>query len=218
MSDLSVSGLTYTRSDFPLFSGLEFTLSRGEILQVAGQNGAGKTTLLRILAGLMLADEGQILWSGESILENRIGYQSDLAYLGHHNGIKEDSTVLENLQLAQSLFFAQGRISITQALETVKLSGFEYRLCRTLSAGQKRRVALARVLISPARLWILDEPFTAIDQAGVSELEQLTQAHASTGGMVILTSHHALGLSDFRVINLSDDRQDEQSLLQEAQA
>lgn len=204
MPGLVVNGVTYSRTDDPLFTDLSFSVASGDVLQIAGRNGAGKTTLLRILSGLMLADEGNISWDNENIHFDRIAYQSDLAYLGHHNGLKEDSTVLENLTLASALNASGVTLSIKTALQKVHLSGFEDRLCRSLSAGQKRRVALARVLISPARLWILDEPFTAIDQIGITELEQLTHEHAQNNGMVILTSHHALSIPNLRVINLSE--------------
>ncbi len=199
---LVAKDLEYARNDLQLFSGLNFELGPGDVLQIEGRNGSGKTTLLRILCGLIQADKGQILWCGQDIQEDRFDYSINTSYIGHHDGLKGDCTPLENLALSLALSAAEKNLSPHDALEKVGLKGFDHQLCRTLSAGQRRRVALARLLISPTRLWILDEPFTAIDQKGIGELEQMIADHAKSGGMVILTSHHTINLPgvDFKTL------------------
>ena len=201
---LVAKDLEYRRDDRVLFSELNLEIQPGQAIQIEGSNGSGKTTLLRILCGLIMPDHGHIFWGDEDIQHNRHDYVKNLAYIGHHNGIKEDSTALENLILSRALSGTDARMSPNQALLSVGLRGYDHQLCRTLSAGQKRRVALARLLINPSMLWILDEPFTAIDQTGMEELEAIITEHVSAGGMVILTSHHKLNLTDLSSINLSN--------------
>lgn len=191
---LSVEKLSCRRDERVLFDQLSFSLDPGEILQVEGPNGSGKTTLLRIVSGLSSAYRGDIFWQGEAINKVRQAFRAELHYLGHLPGVKAALTPLENLRWSATLELPNHDDLIMQALEKVGLFGFEESPCFTLSAGQQRRVALARLYLSDARLWILDEPFTAIDRYGVAELEQLLYQHAEQGGSVLLTTHHNLHL------------------------
>ncbi len=190
---LSAQGLCCVRHDRRLFDALSFTLRDGEILQVEGANGSGKTSLLRMLCGLVQPDEGAILWDGADIQDARAEFLADVIYIGHAHGVKEELTARENLRFAQALGPA-GHTSIETALDRVGLYGYEDVPARALSAGQRRRVALARLLVRAARLWILDEPFTALDRAGRELVEALLAAHIEGGGLAVLTTHqpHAL--------------------------
>lgn len=192
---LEARQLTCVRSGRTLFRELEFGLAAGEIVQVEGDNGAGKTSLLRILCGLTLPRDGGVYWLGTAIHGCRAEYHRNLLYSGHYPGIKEELTPLENLRFFHALGGHRGGSEqLEEALDTVGLYGFEDVPVRTLSAGQRRRVALARLWLADARLWILDEPFTAIDRQGIARLETRLAEHAAGGGMVILTSHQPLHL------------------------
>lgn len=202
---LHVENLFCERDERILFEDLSFTLNAGEVIQIEGQNGSGKTTLLRILSGLSSNFEGDIYWQSEPIAEVRDQFLSDLLYFGHHPGVKAILTPEENLQWYAAMHPGIDESKIALALEKVGLSGFEDVPCHTLSAGQNRRVSLARLYLSKARLWILDEPFTAIDKRGVAEKERLMLDHAEQGGSVILTTHHELGVSNqVRSLNLDE--------------
>jgi len=193
---LEVRNLACSREDRELFSSLNFRLSSGHAIQIEGPNGSGKTTLLRMLCGLRLPDEGEILWNGRDISEERSAFLSNLSYIGHAHGVKGELTPLENLRVSQAMAARNNSLSLDEALERVGLFGFEDAPSRTLSAGQRRRVALARLLINPTPLWILDEPFTAIDIQGQKQIETMITDHVLNGGMAILTSHHPLDLSE----------------------
>lgn len=193
--------LTCIRDQRILFDKLHVKLDTGEILQIDGINGAGKTSLLRILCGLLPPQEGNIYWRGEEIERCRPVYYRDLLYIGHSPGIKEELTAQENLSFYQSLGRQQGEID--EALDQVGLYGFEDVPVRHMSAGQKRRVALARLWLSAVALWILDEPLTAIDRQGVVNLENRMQQHIDEGGSVILTSHQSLTLSSVEHLRLA---------------
>jgi heme exporter protein A len=185
--------LSCIRDDRVLFKELNFTLHSGQVLFLEGENGSGKTTLLRILCGFREADAGQVLWRGEVIDDSR--YYADMAYVGHLDGIKKELTVLENLNISLALG-RPGRFSIAEALERVQLAGYDDVPAQSLSAGQKRRLSLARLLITDNRLWILDEPFTSLDKAGIALIESLMREHCAEGGMIVLTSHHDIDLHD----------------------
>jgi len=189
---LEVKDLQCIRDDRILFNHLSFSLARGQILQVEGRNGSGKTSLLRMLCGLALPNEGEIYWKNQNIQEIKSDYWATLAYIGHTSGLKADLTPLENLAIAQALSFFPTSLALEEALIQVGLSGFEEVPTRMLSAGQQRRVALARLLINQSQLWILDEPFTALDKIAIQMVEKLMMTHAQQGGMILLTSHHAL--------------------------
>ena len=198
---LSVEELSCTRDERVLFEDLRFTVSSGELVQIEGHNGAGKTTLLRILAGLGRADEGRVCWLDEDIESAREDYHQELLFLGHQTGVKRELTAYENLAYFQSMHLCNeesdlngepqvsGKDSLWQALAQVGLAGREDVPAGQLSAGQQRRVALARLWLSNHKLWILDEPLTAIDKQGVKVLEGLFLAHAKRGGIVVLTTH-----------------------------
>ena len=191
---LTLRQLRCVRDDRVLFSELTLDLAPGEIVQVAGPNGSGKTTLLRIVSGISLDFEGEIAWSGVAVEQNRRAYQRDLLFIGHQAGIKAALTPEENLRAIMGMHGRFRQEDIHEALCKVDLYGFEDVPCHQLSAGQQRRVALARLYLSRQRLWILDEPFTAIDRVGVKALELLLIRHAQRGGMVMLTTHHELGI------------------------
>lgn len=191
----SVSGLSFTRNDELLFAGLEFHLASGEVLLVEGQNGSGKTTLLRTLCGLAMPSDGEIRWCGRDIRETRPEFFADLAYVGHCAGLKGELTPVENLAFTQAMQYAKPDVAPMDALVRLGLpENCEWVPSRCLSAGQQRRVALARLLVTRARLWILDEPFTALDLAGRRQIEVMLAEHAAGGGIAILTTHHALQL------------------------
>ncbi len=186
--------LQCVRDDRVLFENFGFTLNSGQALLIEGPNGSGKTSLLRLLCGFRLADAGKILWCGEST-ENNAQYFTEMAYVGHLDGIKKELTVEENLKLAQSMTLAS-TLSIEQALLKVRMGGYEDMLVGSLSAGQKRRIAFARLLVTRNRLWILDEPYTALDKSGIVLFEGLMTEHVNNGGMMVLTSHHDVVLPD----------------------
>ncbi|MFW2971398.1 cytochrome c biogenesis heme-transporting ATPase CcmA [Serratia marcescens] len=189
---LEAKSLSCVRDERILFSELSFSVQPGDIIQVEGPNGAGKTSLLRILAGLARPDGGEVCWRGRNTLRDRENYQQDLLFIGHQPGIKAVLTPFENLQFYQAVRGAAEHQAIWRALEQVGLVGYEDLPVAQLSAGQQRRVALARLWLSAAPLWILDEPLTAIDKQGVAELISLFEQHAQRGGMVLLTTHQDL--------------------------
>ncbi|ABU72084.1 MULTISPECIES: cytochrome c biogenesis heme-transporting ATPase CcmA [Vibrio] len=187
---LEVSNLTAIRDDRVLFENLQFEIKPGELVQIEGRNGTGKTTLLRIVTGLGDREEGIIKWKGEEVEKSRDVFHQDLLFLGHQTGVKRELTALENLRFYQSIHNNRSsEEEIFAALAQVGLAGREDVPVAQLSAGQQRRVALARLWLSNQILWILDEPLTAIDKQGVKVLESLFASHADNGGIVVLTTH-----------------------------
>lgn len=190
---LQARSLACERDDRWLFRNLNLDIGAGEIVRVEGPNGSGKTTLLKILSGQLADYEGELFWDQRPMREMREAFLSNLLYLGHAPGVKAALTPLENLAWYQAL---AGQVrdekARYQALEEVGLFGFEDVPAGQLSAGQQRRVALARLVLIPRPLWVLDEPFTAIDRDGVAALEQRLVAHARAGGCVLVTTHHEL--------------------------
>ncbi|WP_425928511.1 cytochrome c biogenesis heme-transporting ATPase CcmA [Pseudomonas sp. NyZ201] len=201
---LQAVGLACERDWRMLFEHLELQVTAGDMLQISGPNGSGKTSLLRLLAGLMQPTQGQILLNGQPLAEQGAELARSLVWIGHAAGIKDLLTPEENLTWLCALHRPASREAIWRALEAVGLRGFEDVPCHTLSAGQQRRVALARLYLDSPPLWILDEPFTALDKQGVAQLEAHLARHCDQGGMVVLTTHHTLERtpSGYRDINL----------------
>lgn len=187
---LIVSNLECARGDRTLFSQLNFQVEPEDLLLVHGQNGSGKTTLLRTLCGLVLPVMGEVYWQGNEIRKFGEDYFKDLLYLGHHAALKEEFSALENLRTTLKLAgHPVADDAIDGALAKMGLAGREDLPTKVLSQGQKRRVALARLLLSRAKLWILDEPFTALDVKAVAYLQTVISEHLHQGGLVILTTH-----------------------------
>lgn len=187
---LTANDLCCIRGNQTLFTGLSLQLDAGQWLYLQGENGAGKTSLLRILAGLTLPAEGTVAWQGQPITKHRSDYHRDLLYLGHHASLKEDLTLTENLR---SLMIMDGvdanDAAIRDALTRMGLAKRQHLPARVLSAGQKRRGLLTRLLLRPAKLWILDEPFNALDVKAIADLQTCLKEHLAQGGMIVLTSH-----------------------------
>lgn len=201
---LEVSNLACSRGDHRLFSGLSFTLQPGEIMQVQGENGSGKTSLLRTLCGFLLPDEGDILWRGESTRDLAEDYCAEMLYLGHLNAIKDELSALENLRISAGLSGVElDEKEAIAALRRMGLKGRELLPTKVLSQGQRRRVALARMLVTDAKLWILDEPLTALDVGAVALIESLLAEHLAREGMVIFTTHQPLRVTGREMRSLS---------------
>jgi len=200
---LEVVNLACKRGGRRLFSGLSFDLEAGTLLHVRGRNGSGKTTLLRALCGLLTPDEGEIRWNGENTRNLGDDYHADLLYFGHLNGIKGDLTGIENLRVSSVLDGDDvDDERLWSALEQMGVEGFEDLPTKLLSQGQKKRVALARLLISAAPLWILDEPFTALDLDAVDQLQMLVANQIANDGIVILTTHQEVPLTSGQIRRL----------------
>ncbi|MDH4234248.1 MAG: cytochrome c biogenesis heme-transporting ATPase CcmA [Gallionella sp.] len=201
---LEVSNLACSRGDHRLFSGLSFSLHPGQIMQVQGANGSGKTSLLRTLCGFLMPDEGDIAWCGESIGELDEDYYSEMLYLGHLNAIKDELSALENLRISAGLSGVElDEKDAMNALRRMGLRRKEMLPTKVLSQGQRRRVALARLLVSDAKLWILDEPLTALDVGAVALIESLLAGHLAKQGMVIFTTHQPLQVAGVEMRSLS---------------
>ncbi len=201
---LELHNLACERDERFLFAQLNASFYAGQVVQILGPNGSGKTTLLRILAGVSRDYQGEIRWCGQLITQVAWEFASESLYLGHLPGVKKSLTPLENLRWYAAL---QGGVSDEQlllALEHVNLAGYEDTPSYQLSAGQLRRVALARLRFSKARVWILDEPFTALDKAGVAQLEKQLSDHAEAGGLVLVTSHQDILFPQLQSLNLQD--------------
>lgn len=197
---LKVNNLACLRDDRLLFHHLNFVLNPGEILHVHGANGVGKSSLLRILCGLLEPAEGEIFWQGNLSSADPNEFHRAIGYLGHKLGLKERLTVAENVKLFES---GKPQFDTFKALERMGVMKLKDHAVETLSAGQKQRVALARLLAKNCKLWLLDEPFTAVDSAGIADLESVLQEHVKEGGMVVLTSHQPIKLSDLSIQTLS---------------
>lgn len=193
---LRVSNLSCSRGHKPLFTDVSFELQAGQALHLEGDNGVGKTSLLRIVCGLSPADAGEVCWHDQTIQKNAAAFRSSLFYLGHGLSLKEELSALENLMSDAAV---SGRtLSEPQALVALArmgLRGREHLPLRVMSQGQKRRTALARLLASQAPLWVLDEPFVALDTKAIDGLRGLLAEHVAQGGMVLFTSHQPVVLS-----------------------
>lgn len=201
----TVKGLSCVRGDKILFAGLSFELGAGEALHIRGPNGLGKTTLLRALCGLSRPTRGDIRWGGIKVSDLAEEYTADVAYVGHLNGVQGELTASENLKMADRIFGRGVRVAsgVKDALARVGLTGLSDRPARYLSQGQKRRLALARLLVLRRPFWILDEPFTALDAASVLRLSSLIGEHTSAGGLALIVSHQAFDLPGVRDFELA---------------
>ena len=186
---LSARGLRFTRNDNPVFGPLDFAVNGGEALLVRGGNGSGKTTLLRVLAGLLRADAGTVEIEGEPT-RTQLRARA-LAYLGHLPALKADLGVLENLRFLCGLHGLRRGQAPESALAAVGLAGYEDTPVRQLSAGQKKRLSLARMWLTPVPLWLLDEPYANLDLQGIELVNRLVQAHLRDGGAAVVTTHGA---------------------------
>ena len=192
---LTVSQLSCSRGNKPLFADVSFTLQAGQALHLEGDNGVGKTSLLRIVCGLSPADAGEVRWHGQAIHQQSAAYRASMFYLGHGLSLKEELTALENL-LSDAAVAGRtlNREQALVALARMGLRGREHLPLRVMSQGQKRRTALARLLVSQAPLWVLDEPFVALDAKAVNGLRSLLADHVAQGGMALFTSHQPVHL------------------------
>ena len=200
MSKLIVSDLTCQRGYNELFSNISFELNSGEILKISGANGSGKTSLLKILAGLNSAESGKL-----SINNNKVGsydYQSDIFYLGHLPALSPELHCKENLDYLTQLSISSSNQALEDALTNVGLKNFEYECAANLSAGQKRRVVLSALFITQAKVWLLDEPFTALDADGINVIETQITKHCDDGGICVLTTHQKSNLHGLRTLTL----------------
>jgi heme exporter protein A len=201
---LAARGLSFARNEAPVFGPLDFAVDAGEALLVQGDNGAGKTTLLRVLAGLLQADAGEIEIDGrpaKTSLRSRA-----IAYLGHLPALKADLGALENLDFLCGLHGRRRGQTPASALGIVGLAGYEDTLARQLSAGQKKRLSLARLWLAPAPLWLLDEPYANLDLDGINLVNRMVQAHLRSGGAALLTTHGAYAAPPVRTRMLTLER------------
>jgi len=202
---LEAVDLECVRGDRPLFSHLSFRLKLGELMHVTGVNGSGKTTLLRTLCGLTHAAAGEVRWNGSTIQELGDDYRSQLAYVGHSNGIQGELTAEENLRAAACLGTATETTRIPETLERLGLAPYRHFPSKVLSQGQKRRLALARLAILRKSLWILDEPLSALDVNSVVLMTEILMEHLARDGMIIMTSHQEIGVETKIMLQLKLD-------------
>jgi heme exporter protein A len=201
MTELEVTGLSCRRGGRPVVRNISFTVARGELLALTGRNGSGKTTLLRALALLVTADEGAIRWQGTDIRHDRDGWHRQIAWLGHLDGLKGDLTVVENLATACHLRETTAT-GVDDALAVFDLTPLANRAARTLSAGQRRRAALARVVATDAPLWLLDEPLNALDSLSQAALRTVLGDHLAAGGLAIAATHAPIDVPNARALEL----------------
>ncbi|QWD94157.1 cytochrome c biogenesis heme-transporting ATPase CcmA [Polynucleobacter sp. MG-Unter2-18] len=200
---LEARNITCVRGDRALFSGLDLQLFAGQCLHIRGENGVGKTSLLRLLTGLASPESGEVLWYGQPIKKQASEYHSKLLFLGHRDALKEDLSAIENLRM----YAAIDGITLPEqdafaSLWRFGLKGREDLPVNCLSAGQKKRVLMARMLTRRAQVWILDEPFNALDTHAIGELQDLIVEHLQGNGLIVLTSHQSLAISGLRVLDL----------------
>jgi heme exporter protein A len=197
---LTVEQLSYERDDCNVFKPVNLAVEAGDILQIEGANGAGKTTLMRLMTSALQPTAGSILYQGRSIAQCRYEYLADILYIGHQSGVKMALSAEENLRWMSPASTSANQIA--EALVTVGLGGYADVPCYSLSAGQHRRVALARLTTSRAKIWFLDEPFTSIDKQGVAALQNQLQNHLAQGGAILLSTHQNLAIDGLRTYSV----------------
>lgn len=185
---LSANNLTLIRGERCLFQSLDFAMESGELLLLAGRNGSGKTSLLRAIAGMLSLESGEVLWDGEPVLSQRQAYHGSLVWLAHRSGLKSDLSLVENLEFERSLR-PQLNLDRDEVYERLGIERLKRLPIRSLSAGQQRRVALARMLFADVPLWLMDEPFTNLDKEGRGLVERLTEEHLTGGGLCVMAAH-----------------------------
>ena len=198
---LKIDNLSCIRDDRVLFEHLSLSLYGGQMLLVEGRNGSGKTSLLRILTGLKMADEGEIYWHQTEISGRGSDYYERVTYVGHHDGVKRELTCLENLRLVQAMG-NPSEVDLDDALERVNLYRYGDTPVGNLSAGQRRRLALARLIVTTADLWILDEPYTSLDKASMALFQSMFESHLKRKGIIVMTSHHDIEMPSVDLIRL----------------
>jgi heme exporter protein A len=203
-SQLDVRAVHLWRGDRHLLRGTSFVLNQGELLQVVGPNGVGKTSLLRCVAGLLPTESGEIVWRGQQLHDCRDDYHQQLAYLAHINALKPDLSALENLQYSVALRRSTNNQELRDTFARLGIAQCADLPARALSAGQKRRVAIGRILLTRASLWILDEPITNLDSAGIALFEDCMAEHMGQGGLILTAAHQLLlqGRTGVRTLEL----------------
>ena len=204
---IELKNVSFAYAGRPALEEINLHLHPGQFAAVVGPSGAGKTSLLRILCGLTMPAEGEIRWQGDAIRQLGDEYHREILYLGHLNGVKDDLSALENLHFSSVMSDSESSAEmLEEALRCVGLTDFEWLPAKVLSQGQRRRVALARLVVSKARVWLLDEPFTALDRAAIDTIRSLMEAHLKNDGMVILTTHQEVAIDAPVVSRISLDR------------
>jgi len=197
---IRTENLCFERDEIKVIDRVNLELNSGDLLQVEGCNGSGKTTLLRLLTTAVKPTSGRIFYQGKKLSDCRYEYCSNIIFIGHQIALKERLTPVENLNWLSPIGLSQD--SINRALDLVGLRDFETAPSWSLSAGQKRRVALARLIVSNAKIWFLDEPFTAIDTQGIGLMRQLIDDHVSKGGAVVFSTHQSVDMKNIRRYSL----------------
>ena len=200
MSKLSVNNLSCQRGYNLLFENLSFELNSGEVLRISGQNGSGKTSLLKIIAGLNTSELGSIEFDQNQ--SNSETYQIETLYLGHYAALSSELSCIENLEYLTNLNTEILSPNFHDALKEVGLENYEHESAGNLSAGQKRRIALSLLFISKSKVWLLDEPFTALDSDGIKIIENQIEKHCANGGLCILTTHQDCNIKSLKEISL----------------
>jgi heme exporter protein A len=209
VTSFKVNNLQCVRRDNILFQGLSFNLESGGLLQIDGINGSGKSSLLQMCVGLIQATEGNICWNDKNISDCRYQFQSEMTYFGHTNGVKAGLTALENMKVMHALSGSKTKVDYSQILKQIGLEKMEDVMLSRMSAGQKRRVGLSRIFMAVSKLWLLDEPFNALDKNGKKIIEKLIVEHCKTGGMVIFATHQTMEIDGYPLqhIHLGKDNE-----------